>query len=318
MRTLLNLIAKNLSNLFTLLGIILTIYFSGFYIPSYVREVRNERIRIVHNSLIETIQELVYNKHNVDSDDLITLIKGKELRYDIEYPYTTDELLIQTQEQFIDNKFIPLRERKELVDKIDSMRTEIRELNIEDIREEITSDWFIIFSTTLSVFIGLVVSILGVWNFSIRIKKQKEDELADGIAKEQDEIKDYLQMAISYENLVGDILKEFSTTAVIERQSVNKGVDFLLDSSIGKLAIEVKYKIDTTKPLFYNSIKKIMLYAHKNNIQTILVTNALLTNKILEEVKKFNSDNPNSIISIIQGETREELKEKLSKYFVKK
>ncbi|HGH8139668.1 TPA: restriction endonuclease, partial [Vibrio cholerae] len=48
---------SNLSHLFSLLGIILTIYFSIWYVPQYSEELKFKRIESVHNELVSTIQE---------------------------------------------------------------------------------------------------------------------------------------------------------------------------------------------------------------------------------------------------------------------
>ena len=91
------------------------------YIPGYISEARNEKINNVNSSLIENLQELIQGNQNVDIDGIEKESKGKEIKYDIKYHYTVKDLLIQTREDFLSNKFIPLKERVKLVEKIDSL-----------------------------------------------------------------------------------------------------------------------------------------------------------------------------------------------------
>src|SRR5690606_3443123 len=126
MKEIWNWLVKNFSNLFTIIGIVLTVYFSLFYVPDYIRDNENERVKNINADLIESVQEVVYNNYELDQKQIEALIKGKEIKFKIEYPYSPKELLIQTQETFMANKFIPLNERVKVVKKIDSIRNSLK------------------------------------------------------------------------------------------------------------------------------------------------------------------------------------------------
>src|SRR5690606_29908590 len=131
MKEIWNWVVKNFSNLFTIIGIALTIYFSIFYVPDYIRDNENEKIKNINQDLIESIQEIIYNKHKINQNQIKALIRGKEIKHRVKYPYSPDELLIQTQEIFMANKFIPLNERITVVSRIDSLRATLKPIKIE-------------------------------------------------------------------------------------------------------------------------------------------------------------------------------------------
>jgi hypothetical protein len=64
------LIFKNVANIFTIIGVLLTIYFSVFYVPGYIREYQNEKIKNINKNLIETLQEIIYNNENLTIHDI--------------------------------------------------------------------------------------------------------------------------------------------------------------------------------------------------------------------------------------------------------
>jgi len=76
----------------------------------------------LHRELIIDVQEHVYNNKILDCQDISTLIKGKELKNNITYPYSVKDLLIQCQENFFDTKYLQIDNRKILFEKIDSLR----------------------------------------------------------------------------------------------------------------------------------------------------------------------------------------------------
>ena len=165
----------NLSNIFSIVGIVLTVYFAVFYVPNYVERVEERKIQSAHESLIESIQELIYNNHKIDANDLETLIRGKELSRQIKYPYSSDELLIQVQNQFLENQFIPLDQRKNLIDKIDEVRESLPPVEpvAEDEKESLFN--FKILVSILSVLVGVGLS--AIWAIRVGVRSKAIEEI---------------------------------------------------------------------------------------------------------------------------------------------
>lgn len=106
-------VKNNFWNLFSsCLGVLATLYFSLFYVPDYIQQITNSKITEIHISLIDTIQEFIFNEKQIDIDAIQNIIKGKELKFGVKYPFSAYELLVQVQEDFVQNKFIDLDTRK--------------------------------------------------------------------------------------------------------------------------------------------------------------------------------------------------------------
>ncbi|WP_206602044.1 hypothetical protein, partial [Pseudomonas aeruginosa] len=61
---------------------------------------------------MDDVQELLFDEKVIAIEDIDSFIRGKELKRGISYPYTSDELLLQVQERFMGNKFIPMEKRQ--------------------------------------------------------------------------------------------------------------------------------------------------------------------------------------------------------------
>lgn len=294
-----------------MIGIALTVYFSLFYIPGYLREMTNARIQNINNELIESVQELVYNKHEIDVDDLNTMIKGKELKYDVIYPFSTDELLIQTQDKFIENKFIPLKERKGLIEDIDLIRSRIKTQEPkEPVKEK--QDWLAISSMIASVIIGIIASILGSISLYYKSKKQKEYELANNIDEKKEEIESEIKSSLSFESVTEDVLNKILPSTDIQSFSRDVGVDFILRSDSERWAIEVKYQ---SRPVSTQTIRRVLSFISNSEFRPMLITNAPLTRGALEEIKLYNLVNAEKKFTIVKASTTKELEANLRKLF---
>lgn len=291
------------------------IYFSVFYLPSYIKGIRHERILNIQNELIESTQELVYNHHEIDISDLETMIKGKELKYDVTYPFSTADLLIQTQERFLENKFIPLQERKELIETIDVIRSKIEKL---EPKAAVTKkqDLYANLAATASGIIGTIVALLGFIGLYLNSRKQKEYELAINLEDNKEEIENEIRSSLDFESItrdiIRDILREIIPSYKIQTFSSDTRIDFVLSSDSKKWAIEVKYQ---SRQVTTQTIRKILSYIGNSNLIPMLITNAPLARMASEEIKTYNSENPDRIFVIINAETPKDLETNLKLYF---
>ncbi|MDK1313519.1 restriction endonuclease [Pseudoalteromonas ardens] len=287
MKEFLSWLKDNLSHMFSLVGIVLTIYFSVFYVPQYSEDIKLKRIEGMNSELISTIQELVYNKHQIDSHDIETLIKGKELRDNIEYPYTVVQLLVQVQETFLANKFIPLESRKELVESIDTVRESLQpETTLDDPREdEISFNWPALVASGL----GIIVSMLGSFSLFSSARKQREEEVEERVVDQKEKFQHRIKRAFALEEFVGRQLDRIYGLDNVEREQADYGVDYLVRAN-GKPKFAVQVKFTDTDLIPLRAINQIGEIAKNLGYPVVLVTNAALTKNAKYKFDKLNKE----------------------------
>ncbi len=82
MKNLFEWIIKNLWNLFGMLGVLGMFYFSLLHVPDYVKEITTGKVNVVHESLLDDVQELLFYDKDLSISDISSFIKGKELKLD--------------------------------------------------------------------------------------------------------------------------------------------------------------------------------------------------------------------------------------------
>ena len=306
MKEFLSWIKDNLSHMFSLVGIILTVYFSIFYVPQYSEDIRLKRIEGINGELISTIQELVYNKHQISLHDIETLIKGKELRNNIEYPYTVDQLLVQVQETFLANRFIPQESRKELVEAIDSVRETIQPVASEDESKEdyIKFSWL-----SLVAALGVIISMLGSFSLFSSAKKQREEEVEERVVAQKEIFQHRIKRAFALEEFVGKKLESIYGASNVEREGQSDiGVDYLVrKDGKPKFAVEVKFADTDLIPL--RTINKIGAIAKNLGYPVVLVTNAALTKNAKHRFENLNSELEKSNLYVVSVDEIESIEE---------
>ena len=297
--------------MFSLVGIVLTVYFSIFYVPQYSEDIRIKRIEGVNGELISTIQELVYNKHEIDLHDIETLIKGKELRGNIEYPYTVDQLLIQVQETFLANKFIPLESRKNLVESIDTIRESIPLVVLADEQKEdyIKFSWVSLFAGGL----GVIISMLGSFSLFSSARKQREQEVGERVVAQNEIFQHQIKRAFALEEFVGKKLESIYGSENVEREGqAGIGVDYLVrKDGKPKFAVEVKFTDTDLIPL--RTINQVGSIAKNLGYPVVLVTNATLTNNAKSRFERLNAELENSNIYVVSVEEIEKIEEMINR-----
>lgn len=295
--------------MFSLVGILLTIYFSIFYVPQYSEDIKLKRIEGVNNELISTIQELVYNKHQIDLHDIETLIKGKELRDKIDYPYTVDELLVQVQETFVANKFIPLESRKELVESIDSVRETIKP-NKEQVepKESKKYNWLSIVAAAL----GVVISMLGSVSLFSSAKRQREEEVEERVVAQKEVFQHKIKRAFALEEFVGRKLESiYGSDSVVREGQIDIGVDYLVKKN-GKPEFAVEVKFTDTDLIPLRTINQIGAIANNLGYPVILVTNAKLTKNAKYKFDKLNRELEKSNVYVISVDEIDQIDQVIS------
>lgn len=304
-------IVKNFWNLFGVVGVLGTFYFSLFYVPGYVKQLYTAKSNVIHESLMDNVQELIFYDQDVDADDIETLIKGKELDLNAKYPFTVNELLIQVQEKFMGNKFVPLDKRKKLIEKIDELRKELSP--VEKVETKI--NWKLFLPWIMSG-LGMFISVLGAVSLSKKIKRDKEVEV--DIACEDDEkviSHNYFPSqikisAIEYENLIGKIITELGAQ-IIEREKIGpgqpvSGPDYIIRSSNGdEFIVECKR---FRHLVGLGTMRQFLHQVFEHGKKGIFVSASGLTQRSLEAIYNHNTVNTDTQIFLVQGTNKDSLK----------
>lgn len=287
----------NLSNVFSVVGIGLTVYFAVFYVPNYVQEIEIKKIESTHEALVESIQELVYNSHEIDAGDIDTLIRGKELSGQLNYPFSSEELLIQVQESFLENKFIPLEQRKALIEKIDQVRESLPEPVAETVQKDDETKITSIYSW-LSAILGIVAGLLGFLSIWSRSIKFDEFKIESTIEDRKESIKQNVHTSILMERNIYETLKNALGPNHVEYCPPSTPVDFIIKMEGGRdTAVEVKYTETEIMPL--RVINRLIAAATEMEMPLVLISNANVTANAHKKLADFNSKNKDTPIRYI-------------------
>jgi len=305
-----NWIIKNFWNLFSVLGVAGTFYFS-LQVPDYIKDISKAKINIIHESLIDDIQEILFYEKELSIEDINSFIKGKELKRSISYSYTADELLIQVQERFISNKFISLEKRETLINRI----KEIRKTYIPaKIPSDTSFNWLILISWILSA-IGILIALLGIASIMKKIRTDKETEvdIVSGDITIHNHHNSRMSSFIEYERMVGEILKELNVIKPLENRGRDIGYDFEANDKNNNYIIEVKrYK----KLLGLGTAREFLYQVNKSKQNGILITFSGVTQRTKELIYEHNKISENQKVYLVMGESKSIIKKQLSEIFI--
>lgn len=315
MKDLWNWLVKNFSNLFTIIGIVLTVYFSIFYVPEYIKENENEKIKNINADLIESIQEVVYNNYLLDQKQIEALIKGKEIKFRIDYPYTPNELLIQTQETFMANKFIPLNERVNVVNRIDSIRvnlkTEIPEINQQQDDRFLSIGKLELITIMISIILGILTAMLGSISFITKLRKERKDKINKQVELEKDDIETRIVQGINFEKSIQDILVKNELNFKKMEGPSHLGFDFVVRlNQNDRIAISVKY-VNSSRSMNMSLIDRLFHPFMRVNHPGILIINKA-DNRLIHYLNKL--ENQKGRIHLIVSNELEIIESDLMKY----
>ena len=313
---LLEWILKNFWNIFGVVGVIGTFYFSLFYVPDYIKQISTAKSVVIHESLMDDVQELIFYEQEVDIDDIETLIKGKELSNGANYPFSVNELLIQVQERFMANKFVPLDKRKILIEKIDSIR---EKSPTTEQKPETENAWTEFLPWVISG-IGVFFSLLGAISLFEKFKRDKEIEVDIGSDLNENVVfhrvssTPMFHVAVEYEKLIGRILEELGVKILSQEISGPDkpltGPDYtVLTPNDGEFIVECKRY---TKLVGLSTIRQFLYQTLEHGKKGIFVTASDLTKRSQEAVYRHNESNADMQVFIVQGTNKENLKTRLN------
>lgn len=303
-------IIKNLWNLFGVLGVLGTFYFSLAYVPDYVRDINSGKVSVIHEDLIDDVQEILFYEKDISIEDIKAFIEGKELTQDVAYPYTPDELLVQVQDRFMGNKFIPLEKREALLNQIKVIRAAYVP-PLETVQK--SDNWLIVFSW-LVAGIGASAAVLGATSIVRKIKQDKETEI-DIASGEEIYRSPNDEVAISiydFEKMVGEVLGDLGVLKFQDQQIGDTGIDFVAEKDGIEYIVEVKrYR----KLLGLGTAQSFMYQVSKSGKRGILVVSSNVTQRTRQLIAEHNQMYENQRVYLIVGESRQKIEKQLAKIF---
>lgn len=306
MKSVFDWIIKNAWNLFGGIGVVATFYFSLMHVPDYIKNVTTGKVNIIHENLMDDVQELLFYDKMVSIEVIDSFIKGKELKQGVSYPYNPDQLLVQIQERFMGNKFIPLEKRESLFKKIESIRSQY---TAPVPLPEKSLNWTIIFSWLLSG-VGVIIAFLGAFSITKKLKRDQETEIdiiSGDIAINHDH-GNVLAPAVEYENMVGEILNELG----VLKPSDNTNYDFLVSKKNKEFIVEVKRY---SRLLGLGTAQGFMYTVNNSGRGGILVVSSGVTQRTKELIENHNKISDNQKVYLIVGESKSSVKKQFMKLF---
>lgn len=307
-------IFKNAWNLFGVIGVVGTFYFSLAHVPEYVKDITTGKVNIIHESLIDDVQELLFYNKVLRIEDINVFIKGKELKQGVSYPYDPNELLIQVQERFMGNKFIPLEKRESLLASINAVR---KNYSPPKTKVEKRFNWAPLFSWFLSG-LGVFIAGLGAISITKKLKNDKETEfdiVAPDLTINQHHFGSSPEAFYEFEKMVGDVLKEIGALNSEQKLKRDPGYDFLAKSSNGEFIVEVKrYK----KLLGLGTARDFLYKVNQSGKGGILVVSSGVTQRTKQLIKEHNLISDSQKVHLVVADSKELVKKELSTLLTEK
>ncbi|MEK6482557.1 hypothetical protein WJR50_33825 [Catalinimonas sp. 4WD22] len=305
-------VIRNLSNIFGFIGILLTLYFGVFYIPSWLRETQNERFINAQRELQQSIKELIYSDSLCTYSEIEILIKAKELTLSHTFPLTPEQVLTRAQESFMLDRFLPLKTRKNLISELESIKKQIPKPSEEQIIEAKKDSIWVL--QLISIAIAILSGIVGIFSFYSRYRTEKEkDEEIENQSIETDHQKSSTELAFDYENQIAEIIQNYPGTTLLRTpKSLNSLFDLEFEFEDRKYFIEAKYL--TKSKVGLNSFRGFLARQKGLEGEFWFVYNTGLTEMVKRMAREINKQTSSSRkVVLIHAESGIDFRNKIEK-----
>lgn len=301
---------RNGWNLFGVAGVIGTFYFSLMYVPGYVQDITNSKVNVVHESLMDDVQELIFESKEITIEDIDSFIRGKELKRGISYPYTSDELLLQVQERFMGNKFIPMEKRQEILGSIKDVRSSY---SPPEVPVDKPFDWTKILSWIFSS-IGVLMGLIGAASISKKIKIDKETEvdIASGDMVINSQYSEVVKEANDFQKMVGSVLKSLGVLVNAADGKYDTGYDFDVKADKIEYIVDVKrYR----RLLGVGTAREFMYKVNESGKAGVLIVSSGVTERTKSLIEQHNNITENKKVFLVVANSKSKIESELNKIF---
>lgn len=300
---------KNGWNIFSCIGVFGTFYFSLVYVPGYVKEINTAKINITHESLINDVQELLFYDKKLSIGDINSLIKGKELEQSSHYPFTSDELLLQVQDRFVTNKFIPLEKRESLIEKIKTIRSSY-------VPPKKTDDGWVNKTSLISFIssmLGLIATVVGALSIlrKNRIDKETEIDIVPTDMIPGSRVTSTTQL--EFEEAVGEVLNDIGEVISTHIDGHDRRYDFEVSVKNKSYIVEVK---NYRRLLGLSTAQDFIHEVNRTGKRGVLIVSSGFTERARGIINEHNKVNEDKQIHLVAADNKSKLREQLQEILV--
>jgi putative Mn2+ efflux pump MntP len=301
----------NFGTVFSILGFFATIYLGVWYVPTWLQESQNERIKNAENEILQSVKELIYTDSTFTLNELPTLVHAKEITLKQSFPLSLDDILTKTEESFMEDKFLPLTKRKELINKIERIKLQLPKESKTKIENQKAENKGTIWEIWLSIIGAIVSVILGIISTYIKFKSDKDKD-----AEIQNEIqdissdKDVREYGYEFERNIEAALKNRPDIYLQDKNFDDRGIDIIFSKGDKQYFIEAKYL--SKSKIGLNSFHQLAHYIKDKSGEAWLIYNTDLTPLVAQHINDFNKENKNISIKPIKVTNSKEFADKLN------
>lgn len=297
----------NFGTVFSILGFFATIYFGVWYVPTWLEESQNERIKNAENEILQSVKELIYADTTFKLNELPTLVHAKEISLKQSFPLSLDDILTKTEESFMEDKFLPLNKRKDLIDKIEQIKLQLpkeSKTKIENQKAENKgSMWLSIIGAIVSVILGIISSFI-----KFKSDKDKDAEIQNEIQDISID-RDNQEYGYMFEKGIEAVLRKRSDLSIQDKNFEDKGIDIVFSKNDKLYFIEAKYL--SRSKIGLNTFHQLVHYLKGKSGEAWLIYNTDLTPLVAQNINDFNKENNAICIKPIRVTNSKEFSDKL-------
>lgn len=301
--------------IFAALGIAFTLYATFWLIPRYLRGENDALTTEMNKHLIQQVQENIIKGKKTHVIQLQTMIEGESLQKNVKYPYTVEELLIQTESNIYQNNFLPDSTKARLEDKIQQLKTEWSRYiaGLPDEHKPSTQPdlWKkyskgIYLKIILINILGIMLTLIGLYSIYVQFKGNHKQFLERLFKEKQMAMEEQIKVNLWYEQILEKALTGLKMKYKVLLNKHSKADLHLKTESGQQVFIKSRY-IAGHSSIDIEFTNRFIHTINVNKAFGIFITNKddKETSKLLEQ---HNQDNPNLKIFMIVGDTVDELK----------
>ena len=305
-------IFNNFSIVYTIIGIVSTIYLSCFFVPDYLIEKEQTKINAINDALISDLGKLLISGNIIEVSAINSMIKGKEIKANIKYPYSIKELLIQTQESTFANELIPGDVKNMLNMRLEELLKALSNTTSFDQPEQSHESTIakILKNNQAKIYLvaslGILLSLVGIYSVYYQYHLNKRVYLKTLFEENRIALEQQIRVNLNFELVVASALKSLKMryNAFIDKQNMS---DISLQTESGKTIYIKSRHWQIGESIDPDSILNFIKLVVSNKASGIFMTN--IDNKqAFSSFDQHNKTNPTNKIYLIVGETLEELK----------
>ncbi len=301
----------NFGTVFSILGFFATIYLGIWYVPTWLQESQNEKLKKAESEILQSVKELIYSDSTFTLNELPTLVRAKEITLKQSFPLSLDEILTKAEESFMEDKFLPLTKRKKLINKIESIKLQLPKEpkpEIKNQKSESKRTWWL---ALLSAIIAIVSVVLGLISTYFKYKSDKDKDAE--IQNEKQDIssnKEIREYGYEFEKSIEAVLRTRPDIIFQDQNSDDGGIDIVFSKNDKQYFIEAKYL--TRNKIGLNTFYQLAHYLKDKSGEAWLVYNTDLTPLVAQHINDFNKENKDKCIKPIKVGNSKEFADKLN------